>query len=574
MADGAENRLRSRGVFISYRRGETSGQARALHDRLSQRFGTERVFMDVDSIAPGADFVQKIEEAIDSSGVALVLIGRDWLSREPNQHLLDDPSDFVRLETDAALRSGVPVIPILVERARMPTPEELPESLRPLTRRNALELENQRWEYDVGRLVSAVEQLVDPPQATSSPDPDAVRTGPEVIDKTPKDGARRSRSRRFVVAGLGVLVVVIAVVVYLLLRPGPKPATPSVSAGHAIAAVSSDRIAGVLLESRLGSAEIPGNISASKPELVSFRAYGLVDAVYVPLFGPGSVLSLNYFVFDNSGDASSYYANGRPLPDHYTLTGHFVPRGIGDSKKCDTGLEEATSTLVAHWESSCETLSAKVVSFIVVTSLTDSTSADKRISATLTVDAIRHLALVADAASRSRVAPPPASVTPPNLIDQIYSSPEINDLLPANITLVSLQKFNLGSNSPPGLVAGTYLRATVSGGGYRDSVLFYVFGTPRQAQGFYKTRPRPTGYTSIGSIDSSGFSQPTSCGRYREATSSSSPASYISGCAVLWGDVIAFSEAGPSSSATEYADVLAVTLARMAILELNRLDAN
>jgi len=223
MTDGAENRLRSRGVFISYRRGETSGQARALHDRLSQRFGTERVFMDVDSIAPGADFVQKIEEAIDSSGVALVLIGRDWLSREPNQHLLDDPSDFVRLETDAALRSGVPVIPILVERARMPTPEELPESLRPLTRRNALELENQRWEYDVGRLVSAVEQLVDPPQATSSPDPDAVRTGPEVIDKTPKDGARRSRSRRFVVAGLGVLVVVIAVVVCCFVRGPSRP---------------------------------------------------------------------------------------------------------------------------------------------------------------------------------------------------------------------------------------------------------------------------------------------------------------------------------------------------------------
>jgi len=176
MTDGAENRLRSRGVFISYRRGETSGQARALHDRLSQRFGTERVFMDVDSIAPGADFVQKIEEAIDSSGVALVLIGRDWLSREPNQHLLDDPSDFVRLETDAALRSGVPVIPILVERARMPTPEELPESLRPLTRRNALELENQRWEYDVGRLVSAVEQLVDPLRRQAVPIP--MQSGP------------------------------------------------------------------------------------------------------------------------------------------------------------------------------------------------------------------------------------------------------------------------------------------------------------------------------------------------------------------------------------------------------------
>ena len=69
MTDTADARLRSKGVFISYRRGETSGQARALHELLSQRFGTAHVFMDVDSIAPGADFVEKIEEAIGSSGV-------------------------------------------------------------------------------------------------------------------------------------------------------------------------------------------------------------------------------------------------------------------------------------------------------------------------------------------------------------------------------------------------------------------------------------------------------------------------------------------------------------------------
>ena len=70
MTEGTHAGLRSKGVFISYRRGETSGQARALHELLSQRFGTGRVFMDVDSIAPGADFVEKIEEAIHSSGVS------------------------------------------------------------------------------------------------------------------------------------------------------------------------------------------------------------------------------------------------------------------------------------------------------------------------------------------------------------------------------------------------------------------------------------------------------------------------------------------------------------------------
>ena len=569
MADSTDAQSRAKGVFISYRRGETSGQARALHDRLSQRFGAERVFMDVDSIAPGADFVQKIEEAIGSSGVALVLIGRDWLSREPNQRLLDDPTDFIRLETDTALRSGVPVIPILVERARMPAPEELPEPLRPLTRRNALELENQRWEYDVGRLVQAVERLVDPVPVIPKPDP--VLVEPDKLDKP-----TRKRSRALVLAGLGALVVAIAVVVVLLSQPAPHPIPLEISAGHAVAAVPSDRMAALLVENRLDPSEMPSNVSALKPELASFRAYGLVAAIYIPLFGPASDLYLYYFVFDNPGDASSYYATYPPLPIHYTRTGHFVPGGIGDSKKCDTGFEASTLGQVARWEASCESLSAKVVSFVVVASTTASTSLDKRYSATLARDVIRHLLRVADAAPRASLTSPPGSLTPAGLLGRIYSSPVINGLLPPTITLSSLQRFNLGSNSPPGLVAETYLRATLASQSSRDSVLFYVFDTSRSAQAFYKTRPIPTGYsyTQNGSIDSSGFSQPASCGRYREPASSSSAASFISGCAVLWGDVIAFSEAGPSSNSSQDADTLAVTLARMAVIELGSLDSN
>ncbi len=196
VTEGTGAGLRSRGVFISYRRGETSGQARALHELLSQRFGARRVFMDVDSIAPGADFVEKIEEAIQSSGVALVLIGRDWLSRGTNQHLLDDPSDFIRLETDTALRLGVPVIPILVERAQMPSAEELPESLRPLTRRNALELENARWEYDAGRLVRAVEQLVDPTPSPQIKPVRAPRRSRQGVGGGTRRACHRDRARR------------------------------------------------------------------------------------------------------------------------------------------------------------------------------------------------------------------------------------------------------------------------------------------------------------------------------------------------------------------------------------------
>ena len=301
------------------------------------------------------------------------------------------------------------------------------------------------------------------------------------------DRPTRKRSRRLVLAGLGALVVAAAVVVVLLLQPGPRPTAREVSAGHAVAAVSSDRMAALLLEKRLGSNELPSNVSALKPELASFRAYGLVAAVYIPLFGPASDLYLYYFVFDNSGDASSYYATYPPLPIHYTRTGHFVPGGITDSKKCDTGFEAATLGQAARWEASCESLSAKVVSFVVVASTTAGTSEDKRYSAALARDVIRHLLRVADAAPRASLTSPPGSLTPAKLLDRIYSSPVINDLLPPTITLSSLQKFNLGSNSPPGLVADTYLRATLASQSFKDSVLFYVFDTARSAQAFYKT---------------------------------------------------------------------------------------
>ncbi|HTW07154.1 MAG TPA: TIR domain-containing protein [Acidimicrobiales bacterium] len=170
-----------RGVFVSYRRGETTGHARALHERLSQRFGTSRVFMDVDSIDPGADFVTMIEQAISSCGVMVVLIGRDWATGAgEGNRILDDPNDFVRLELETALARGIAVIPILVERTRMPTSRELPEALWPLLRRNALELENARWSFDVDRLEKAIERLTvaspasQPPQVAPPPPPPAA----------------------------------------------------------------------------------------------------------------------------------------------------------------------------------------------------------------------------------------------------------------------------------------------------------------------------------------------------------------------------------------------------------------
>jgi TIR domain len=129
-------------IFISYRRGETAYAAGWLYDRLADHYGGGQVFKDVDSIELVDDFVEVINGAVGSCDVLLALIGEDWLSitDADGRRRLDDPHDFVRLEIEAALARNVRVIPILVDGARMPTDEELPDSLDRLARRQALEL--------------------------------------------------------------------------------------------------------------------------------------------------------------------------------------------------------------------------------------------------------------------------------------------------------------------------------------------------------------------------------------------------------------------------------------------------
>ncbi len=149
-------------VFISYRRDDSAFPAGWLYDRLCAHLGRDCVFKDVDSIDPGDDFFRVIEDAVGSCQVLLALIGDRWLdiTDETGNRRLDDPDDFVRLEIEAALRRDVRVIPILVGRAPMPRSEQLPDSLRGLIRRNAIELSPNRFESDLGRLVRAIDKTL------------------------------------------------------------------------------------------------------------------------------------------------------------------------------------------------------------------------------------------------------------------------------------------------------------------------------------------------------------------------------------------------------------------------------
>src|SRR4029077_4087142 len=129
-------------IFISYRREESRWSARSLHDRLCRNFDPEQIFMDIDAIALGEDFVKAIETTVAKCDVLIALIGERWLTSADEQggRRLDNPNDFVRMEIATALERGIRVIPVLVDGALMPRSSDLPDDLKALVRRNAVEI--------------------------------------------------------------------------------------------------------------------------------------------------------------------------------------------------------------------------------------------------------------------------------------------------------------------------------------------------------------------------------------------------------------------------------------------------
>lgn len=211
------------GIFVSYRRDDCAGHAGRLSDKLIARFGEDQIFMDIDNIEPGEDFVQVIEKAVSSCEILIAMIGRHWLSRAgETTRLLDNPNDFVRLEIAAALHRDIRVIPVLVQRATMPKPEDLPDDLTRLSRRNAIELLDNRWQRDVDQLINSIEQTRNQ-HAGHKP---IRRVGrPEPVP----DPLRRKR-KLFIAAAALIVVTVIAVVLFknrsALPDDSPASATP------------------------------------------------------------------------------------------------------------------------------------------------------------------------------------------------------------------------------------------------------------------------------------------------------------------------------------------------------------
>ena len=168
----------ARTIFISYRRRDSVDITGRIHDRLVAQFSAASVFKDVDAIPFGVDFRQHLEHEVSHCPALLAIIGPAWLNADDGQgnRRLDNPSDWVRIEIETALKRDSVVIPVLVGGAKLPKDYELPESLKGLAyRQSALVRSDPDFHRDVDRLIQRIEAVFEglavaaQPNAKSSP---------------------------------------------------------------------------------------------------------------------------------------------------------------------------------------------------------------------------------------------------------------------------------------------------------------------------------------------------------------------------------------------------------------------
>ena len=148
------------GVFLSYRKAENKWEAGRIKDWLIRELGEHAVFRDTDSIRPGKNFAQELDEAVGKCKIMLALIGATWLKRSKGTRRIDSENDWVRIEIESALQRHRVVIPVLLDNATMPADTSLPESLRGFAYRQAYPLRESDFERDMKGLIEHVRVYV------------------------------------------------------------------------------------------------------------------------------------------------------------------------------------------------------------------------------------------------------------------------------------------------------------------------------------------------------------------------------------------------------------------------------
>jgi hypothetical protein len=157
-------------IFVCYRRDDSADVTGRIYDRLAARFGREHVFKDVDSIPLGVDFRTHLQQIVGRCDAVVVVIGERWLvmQEQGGTRRLDEPHDFVRIELEAALQRQIPVVPVLVGQAKVPSERDLPQSLVPLAYRQGIAVRpDPDFHRDMDRLIQGLETTVLPHKAQS-----------------------------------------------------------------------------------------------------------------------------------------------------------------------------------------------------------------------------------------------------------------------------------------------------------------------------------------------------------------------------------------------------------------------
>ena len=148
-------------IAISYRRDDSAAITGRIFDRLVARYGSDSVFRDIDNIPLGVDFREYINTILAQTDITLVVVGKRWFGARRGRRRIDDPADPVRVEVEAALRSGMPVIPVLVEGGGMPNVDQLSDSLKELVYRNGLDVGSGRdFDQHMERLIRNIEPIL------------------------------------------------------------------------------------------------------------------------------------------------------------------------------------------------------------------------------------------------------------------------------------------------------------------------------------------------------------------------------------------------------------------------------
>ena len=169
-------------ITISYRRDDSMDITGRIFDRLTSHYGRETVFRDIDNVPPGLDFREHIRASIEESDVLMVVVGPRWMgSGRHGQPRIRSETDYVRVEVEAALDRHIPVIPLLVGGADMPEPGQLPESIRDLAYRNAVQIDSGRdFDHHMNGLIRATDKILvgagptKPSVAAASPTSDGI----------------------------------------------------------------------------------------------------------------------------------------------------------------------------------------------------------------------------------------------------------------------------------------------------------------------------------------------------------------------------------------------------------------